>query len=924
MAQGWERNYGGFAEDGAYDIQLTNDGGYITSGYTESYGAGRYDFYIVKIDVNGDTLWTSFYGDTQMDQAVSGFQTNDGGYLVAGYTSVNNNSDFHIVKLNPNGDSTWTKTYTAASFGGARDAKPTIDGGYILAGYDNNNAHVIKTDSLGDTLWTRSYGDLIHQDIFEAVQQTTDGGYIFAGETNTPTTLANDMYLVKTDPNGDTLWTKTYGGAGLQRAWDVTQTSDGGYILVGSNFQTNNAIFVVKTDALGDTLWTGSYNGSNCFSIKETTNSNYVLVGNSLSGHNLLLKINTTGTELWRKTYASGQARQVQQTADGGYIFAGQSGINGGITDMYVVKTDSLGNSLTNYIRGNVFQDNNTDCALNTGDIELTGALITATHNGNSRVYYGTSDSLGFYNILCESGAYTVNISNIGPYYNTTCGQNISTTLLNVFEIDTVDFPLDINTSCPLLTVDISAPFIRQTGNGSTYTIQYCNQGTIDALNASIDVVLDPALTVLGSSLPINNQNNNTYTFLVGTVPVGQCAYFSINVIADTSAILGQTFCSEAFIYPDSLCISNLWTGPIMRVDGTCNNDSIHFEIQNIGDPMVQPLQYFVYEDNIIFRVGNTNTLGTLGTQTIKEFAKEGKSYRIVVQQATGLPAILGDDFATATFEGCNPRPDGSFNTGFITQLPNGYSAPFVAVDCQQMVAAYDPNDKSAQPEGYEIQHYIEASTALDYKIRFQNTGNDTAFTVVLRDTISPFLDLSSIELGASSHPYTWRIYGQRILEIKFNPIELPDSTTNELASHGFIRFRINQVANNPIGTIINNSVGIYFDYNPPIITNTTWHTIGEDFIPIIVSVDPIQNSITKVHVYPNPFQFTTTLEIENTAYQELQLSVFDAMGRSVYQAHTTDNSFVLSRENLSEGIYFYRLEGDNELIHTGKIIVRN
>ena len=924
MAQGWERTYGGAAEDGALDIQLTSDGGYIVSGYTESYGAGMYDMYAVKIDANGDTLWTRSYGNTLGDQAFSGFQTSDGGYFLGGNISTSTSSDFYLYKLDTNGDSTWTKTHTVTGYGGARDAKQTTDGGYILAGYANNDAHIIKTDALGDTLWTRSYGDSIQQGIFETVSQTSDGGYIFAGETQ-HTSTSSRINLTKTDANGNRLWTKFYGYIGFNKAWNVKQTSDGGYILVGNGTGafSNDGIIVVKTDSLGNEYWGNTYSGSGAFSIKETTDGNYVLVGASISGHNLLVKINATGTELWRKTYAFGQAREVNQTVDGGYIFSGSASMNGGIIDMYVVKTDSLGNSLTNSIRGNVFQDNNTDCILNTGDIELAGVLLTATHS-SGRVYYGTTDALGYYDILCELGSYTVNVSNIGAYYNTTCGQNLSATLPNAFDIDTIDFALTPDILCPLLQVDLSAPFIRQTGNGSSYTVHYCNHGTVDPQNAYVEVELDPALTVLGSSIPINSQLNNVYTFLIGNLPVGQCASFTIDVIADTSAIIGQTFCSQAHIYPDSICIPNLWNGPILEVDVECLNDTIHFEIQNIGSPILQPLQYFVYEDNIIFSIGNTNPLGTLGTQTIKEAAAVGKSYRICVHQPFGFPSILGDSVATAFVEGCNPDPNGNFNTGFITQISNGHSAPFIAVDCQQMIGSFDPNDKSAQPEGYSAQHYIEAHTALDYKIRFQNTGTDTAFSVVLRDTLSPYLDLSSIEMGASSHPYTWRIYGQRILEIKFLPIALPDSTTNELASHGFVRFRINQINNNPIGTRIENTAGIYFDYNPPVITNTTWHTIGEDFVLITVSVDQVQTPNTNVNVFPNPFKQATNIQVDGANYQELTLFVFDAMGRLVYNTQTTGNSIELLRGNLSEGLYFYRLEGDQKLINTGKISVQN
>jgi hypothetical protein len=940
IAQGWERTYGYNQRDAASDIQLTSDGGYIVSGYAyDTIGSDR-NMYAIKLDHNGDTLWTKINGiSTVTETASTGQETSDSLFFIAGTSSnyATGVSQMHFIKMDSNGDTLWTRKYSSSIQNGLDNvschaAIQTSDGGYILTGSDDYDAAIVKIDAIGDTLWTRTYGSSATEDRFLALKKTSDGGYIFAGDKSVPAFPIDNrqMYLVKTDANGDSLWTKLYGDATFPIAFDVSQTSDNGYILIGSSYSNSTTISVVKTDSLGNTLWENTYSGSIGASIKETSDGNYVLVGSSLSGYNLLIKINAIGTELWRKNYAFGSARQVHQTADGGYIFAGDTkpnhgGVNNNSINMYVVKTDSFGNSLPNYIRGHVFQDNNTDCLWNTGDVDLTGAIITAENNNNGRIYYGTTDAFGSYEINCAAGNYTVNINASSPYHSTTCSQSISSTLLLPAEVDTINFPLEPSLICPLLYVDLSAPFIRQTGNGSIYTVHYCNQGTMEAHNAYVKVELDPALTVLGSSIAISNQNNNIYTFLLGNLSIGQCASFTIDVIADTSAIMGQTFCSEAHIYPDSTCIPNLWNGPILDVEVDCINDTIHFEIQNIGNPMSQPLQYFVYEDNIIFSIGNTNPLGTFGTQTIKTAAGVGKSYRLSVNQLLGFPSILGDSVATASIEGCKPAPNGGFNTGFITQLSNGNSAPFIAVDCQQMVGSYDPNDKSAQPEGYNsTQHYIEAHTALDYKIRFQNTGTDTAFSVVLRDTISPYLDLSSLEMGASSHPYTWRIYGQRILEIKFSPIALPDSTTNELASHGFVRFRFNQESNNPIGTRIENTAGIYFDYNPPIITNTTWHTIGEDFVPITVSVDQIHAPNTKVTIFPNPFKQATNIVVEGAPYQALTLSVFDAMGRLVYNKQASGNSITLSRGHLSEGVYFYRLEGDQKLINTGKVMVQN
>ena len=131
--------------------------------------------------------------------------------------------------------------------------------------------------------------------------------------------------------------------------------------------------------------------------------------------------------------------------------------------------------------------------------------------------------------------------------------------------------------------------------------------------------------------------------------------------------------------------------------------------------------------------------------------------------------------------EGCN-----GVNPGFVTIFPEDDGAPFISIDCRENISSFDPNDKQAFPRGYGSEHFIEKNTALEYLIRFQNTGTDTAFTVILKDTLSPWLDLYSVRPGAASHDYEYEILGQNIIKITFNNILLPDSNINELASHGF------------------------------------------------------------------------------------------------------------------------------------------
>ena len=165
---------------------------------------------------------------------------------------------------------TFQKTYGGTGNDYANSVQQTTDGGYIIAGYtasfggDSSHVYLIKTDSLGDTLWTKTYGG-DSSDIGNSVQQTTDGGYIVAGTTNSFGAGNVDVYLIKTNSIGDTMWTKTYGGTNIDVGSYVRQTLDGGYIIArytGSFGAGGFDVYLIKTNSLGDTLWTRTYGGT--------------------------------------------------------------------------------------------------------------------------------------------------------------------------------------------------------------------------------------------------------------------------------------------------------------------------------------------------------------------------------------------------------------------------------------------------------------------------------------------------------------------------------------------------------------------------------------------------------------------------------------------------------------------------------------
>jgi hypothetical protein len=331
---------------------------------------------------------------------------------------------------------------------------------------------------------------------------------------------------------------------------------------------------------------------------------------------------------------------------------------------------------------------------------------------------------------------------------------------------------------------------------------------------------------------------------------------------------------------------------------------------------------YSIFEDHVMLFTAPF-TLGTNGSVVIAQPAAAGKTYRIAANQAPGIPAYVAPPVAHNTIVNCHPLPSGLRNTGSVGQFYSGNTTPWIHRDCQPNVSSFDPNDKAAQPLGYGNAHYINRLTPLDYRIRFQNTGTDTAFNIVVLDTLSRALDWTTLQMGSSSHPYTWNISNEGVIRVTFPNIRLVDSTTNEPLSHGFFTYEIQQQPNLPLGTVIENSAAIYFDYNAPIITNTTFHTIGENFATLL-SVETLPNNQVEVQVYPNPFRDQTTIEVLGQNFETLRLEVVDVAGRVVQtQSVTNNNRLLLDRHHLVAGLYLYRLIGDEALISTGKLRVQ-
>ena len=528
----------------------------------------------------------------------------------------------------------------------------------------------------------------------------------------------------------------------------------------------------------------------------------------------------------------------------------------------------------------------------------------------------------GYHRMTLDTGTYQIELLSLLPY-RAVCPifQQQQWRLNSSTQRDTLPIGvLQTTDLCPYLEVGLSAPFLRATGGGSAYTLYYCNNGTAPAFGAYAELVLDQRLQVLGTSQPIQGQQGNRYRFALGTVLPDSCGQIQIQVLAQSSVTPGTVLCSEARLYPDTLCYTG-WNGPVIEAGGSCQIDSIRFVLRNKGGAMQVAERYHIFEDQVMLHAV-PYFLGAGDSIIIWQPTRGSSSYRLEAQQPPGVPLYLAAPVVHHTELGCGTGGSGSFNGPFLS-FYNDYTQPTRTVDCQAMIAAYDPNDKTPQPLGYGAPHYVEPGIPLHYRVRFQNTGNDTAFNVVILDTLSIHLDWTTLYIEGSSHAYTWSLLPGGVLRMEFANIRLVDSMTNEPLSHGYFRYRIQPKVQLPLGTRIENQAAIYFDYNPPIFTNTTWNTIGRDFYTNII---PLQQgaSTPTISVAPQPLIHETIFEVHHSPYEVLQVAVHDALGRLVAVAKAENSNRVsLERGQLTPGVYHYVLRSADQWIGSGKLLVQ-
>jgi len=576
--------------------------------------------------------------------------------------------------------------------------------------------------------------------------------------------------------------------------------------------------------------------------------------------------------------------------------------------DYNFIVTSGIGDATSGgKITGTVRIDQNDDCLSDSTDLPAPNVPVSKTGNYAFTVPTKADGSYTFYQQ--DTIDVVISVLPIPGGAWEVCTDSVLVLGDTLQQVDTVNFVLKPLVQCPIATVELGpAPFLRACLT-SKLVVKYGNYGTIPAENMRVAVVIPNELEILQKpeNLPFTQQGD-TLIFEVGNL--GPLEFNNLTFLVRppcNNGLFGRTLCFESYVKISNPCPEVAISHPKIRLQAECIGDStVQFTLTNKGGaPTLTPFKYLVYKNDQLVAT-QTYTLDNGASFTLS-YPAAGETWR--------LESDRDDTGARTTvfIEGCSGLTPGQANMYWLDDPDLDHDKK-----CRDVVGSYDPNGKFAFPTGVGPDHILPANAPLEYVIHFQNTGNDTAFRVLLRDVLPNTLNPLHFRPGAASHPYTWQLLNHT-LDVVFDPIILPDTFTNKAASSGWFQFFIDQAADLPDGTLIQNAAAIYFDFNAPIITDTVWHNIGR--LSVQVS-QPKTAALIRWNVLGNPaadrcvFQRNTP----TTVVTRLELYHLDGKLAHVLEIAPGTNG-ILERSNLPAGMYLFRMVEAGAVTGSGKVM---
>ncbi|MDO1451231.1 T9SS type A sorting domain-containing protein [Rhodocytophaga aerolata] len=846
--------------------------------------------FLVKFDNQGELLWGKSFKHSHTPGTALATDRNGnvcvvGSFPQNGVSFDENNSipfrwntnNFYLAKYNTTGKLLWFRTGTG-TIGDYRFVSMDTPGNVYLGGSFYNQATfeqdnqelVLKTNTItniflakygldGQLAWAKQIGsggkpqtngntnwaicsgittDLSGSAVYMSGYHT-DSVTFEAGKLNQMSLPAKQVFVARFNQDGNLVWLKGFDANSNDFGPKITSDGQTNLYLTGPYHK-----HITFNKGLDDEL---------------TLNSEQTKFY-----HSFIAKFNTNGNFGWAVVAKGDSGVYIRDlTARGGHIYAvgeyhGKSqfgNINvepvpvpSGVyisQNNVVLDVAEIGFQYTNnMIRGNVYEDENGDGKKDVSDKPLGNIIIKAEPGP----YYTSTDSLGNYILYVDKGNFTVSqqLPDDGKsiWIKQSYPQLPDTyqLIFNHTGQDTTGFDFGNQvTKVPSLRVEVATDRRRRCFRSNT-TVHYRNDGYMAASNVQVQVTYPKYVIPLSSSTAWSSQKDSLLIFDIGTLQPGQQGTITLidSVFCGNEAIRGLTQCVKAIITPKngSPTPDPRWDKSDLELKALCkDNGFVRLTLLNSGTgAMADSAFYRIYLDAVkVFE--SKYKLASKDSLTL-EVPVNGKTIRLEADLRPYHPN--SNRRPSITLEGCGGADKVNISKGFVNQLPPDDMPEETALSCLEILDSYDPNDKQVSPQGVGQNHIIAKGQTLEYLIRFQNTGTDVAYTVTIQDTLDEHLDIATLQIGAASHPFSWRVSGKGkpFITWNFKDINLPDSSSNEHQSHGYVRFRISQKPETELGTTITNQAAITFDFNSPVLTNLTVNTVGD--IPQALSSVPV------------------------------------------------------------------------------------
>lgn len=875
---------------------------YTYENLTNSLKGNDINASLIKLDKDGNVLWKKKYGGNSYDQLYQLKEGKEGiiylsGITYSGVSPFKNSStygeeDIWVLKLDSLGNQIWDYT-----FGGNEREKPNLIMEYFnkdvlvvgVSGSDSNGSRtfpnpcgslftcesvlMIKIDSQGNLKEEKYYYKQDYTDYpSDAIESFNKSAIIHISEYQSNDA---DELLVKIDSNLNVVWTKKilFSGGGF----NFEQHSKGRILSYNKDYK----FIIHRIDKDGNDVWVQELLWRD--SIPTGRWGNYAF--------NTLFKNNSFYITSWSNF------KNEQE-----------------VVSIYDTSALVLLQNAKNKITGKVFPDLNSDCKIDINEPNIANNVI---YNQVENSYGYSDDSIyTIYNF--DSDSAILKVVNLDTFQYVSCNtDSIILSLPNMGDTSNINFPIQTTMRGHCLKINSFSHSLLRPGRWSTYSLNYQNNAFDTAYIAFIEIEIDTSKIDSISSSLAYTQVGTKLVFQLGNSTPFMNKKISFSIKLKTSVVIGTAICHRANIYPKCQLYKNpSYDNTVLLPSISCSNNSINLKISNTSN----------------FNQNNWSTMTILendrviSNDSFKLNANSNKEFTYSISDNSVFTSIIATNNNQSSpilirhNDICALKEPIKSDNPILNFSRYDQSVDYEE-DCDIVRGSYDPNIKSVFPIGFTDNHYTSNGTELKYRIDFQNTGTDTAFKVVIRDELNDNLDISTFESGVSSHDYKIE-FDKRELSFVFENINLVDSNQNEPLSHGYVTFKIKPNNNLSPKTLIQNTAKIYFDFNAPIFTNTTFNSIFDTIVVSSFSSSNIEVNKNSILVFPNPT--SDYIHIHSDIKDRFSVQLISINGKIIKTLESENNQNIkMNVQDIEHGIYFIRTLSNDEFLDIRKVLIQ-